>query len=73
MPFLQLLSFLLHLPRYFLGHCCGHAALMTKWIAWALEGWSDQLTACGQYLCDLPEGEEMYGGEDDGDDGGLAI
>lgn len=64
----MLLAWLFHLPRYFLGHVVGHAALLARWFGWALEGLSDSLTQIARWLCDLGPSEDLYDDFDISDD-----
>jgi hypothetical protein len=70
----SLINWLVVIPRYFVGHCIGHAALLMQWTSMALEGLASALMDMTRWFCDIAEDEEVYGGFDDfddDDDGGL--
>lgn len=70
----MLVGWLLHWPRYFVGHLFGHAALLVEWLAVSLDGLADGLLEIAKVLTDIEPDEELYdwsGFDDDDDEGGL--
>lgn len=59
----------LHMPRYFLGHVFGHGALFVKFVSLSLDGLATALMEVASYLADVDNDGELYDGFDDDEDG----
>lgn len=71
---MSLFLWCLHMPRYFLGHVFGHAALLVKFVSLSLDGMASALMEIAAWLADVTDEDEFYGDfdSDDDDDEGLA-